>query len=127
MPAANPDTQPFWDGCARGVLLLQRCTVCSAFRHPPSPVCPNCLSSDHEWLEATGHGSIYTFVIVRESLRRGWEELVPYVVAVVDLDEGPKLVTNVVNIDPELVTIGMRGKIVFRPMNDAAMLPEFAP
>jgi uncharacterized OB-fold protein len=127
MPAANPDTQPFWDGCARGVFLLQRCTVCSTFRHPPSPICPTCLSSEHEWLEATGQGSIYTFVIVRESLRRGWEELVPYVVAVVDLDEGPKLVTNVINIDPDLVTIGLRGKIVFTPMDGAMMLPVFAP
>jgi uncharacterized OB-fold protein len=126
MPAANADTQPFWDGCARGVFLLQRCTVCSTFRHPPSPICPNCLSSEHEWLEATGHGRIYTFVIVRESLRRGWEELVPYVVAVVDLDEGPKLVTNVVNIDPDLVTIGMRGKIEFTRVSDAMMLPVFA-
>jgi hypothetical protein len=127
MPAANPDTQPFWDGCGRGVLLLQRCTVCSTFRHPPSPICPNCLNAKHEWLEATGHGTVYTFVIVREALRRGWEEFVPYVVAVIDLDEGPKFVTNVVNIDPDLVTIGMPGKIVFTSTDDAMMLPVFAP
>jgi len=70
---------------------------------------------------------VYTFVIVREALRRGWEELVPYVVAVIDLDEGPKFVTNVVNIDPDLVTIGMRGKIVFMLANDTMMLPVFTP
>jgi uncharacterized protein len=127
MPLANSDTAPFWDGCARGLFLLQRCTECSTFRHPPSPICPNCLSAEHEWLQATGHGTIYTFVIVREALRRGWEELVPYVVAVIDLDEGPKFVTNVVNIEPDLVTIGMRGKIVFTSTDDAMMLPLFAP
>jgi len=85
------------------------------------------LSGEHEWLEASGHGTVYTFVIVREALRRGWEELVPYVVAVIDLDEGPKFVTNVVNIDPDLVTIGMRGKIVFMLANDTMMLPVFTP
>jgi len=85
------------------------------------------LSWEHEWLETAGDGTIYTFVIVREALRRGWEELVPYVVAVIDLDEGPKFVTNIVNIAPDLVTIGMRGKIVFTPVDDATMLPVFAP
>src|SRR5665213_2975487 len=126
MPVASPDTQPFWDGCKRGVFLLQRCKLCATFRHPPSPMCANCLSWESEWVEATGQGTIYTFVIVREAIRRGWEELVPYVVAVIDLDEGPKFVTNVVNKDPDSVAIGMRGKIVFTPMNDAMMLPVFA-
>jgi uncharacterized OB-fold protein len=127
MPAPNADTAPFWDGCKQGVFLLQRCSVCSTFRHPPSPICPECLSAQHEWLQAAGPGTVYTFVIVREALRRGWEELVPYVVAVIDLDEGPKFVTNVVNIEPDLVTIGMRGKIVFPPLGDSSMLPLFAP
>ncbi len=121
-PAVTPDTQPFWDGCARGELLLQRCSDCATLRHPPSPICPHCRSVRSEWIPASGRGTVYTFTVVRQALGKGWEPLVPYVVAVIELAEGPRLLTNVVNIPPEAVSIGMAVEVVFE-----GGLPLFQP
>jgi uncharacterized protein len=107
IPLANSDTKPFWDGCAEGKLLLQRCAVCGAYRHPPSPVCPHCLSDKHEWVASSGRGTIYTFTIVRENRARGWDKMVPYVLAVVELEEGPRMLTNLIDVAPEAVAFGM--------------------
>lgn len=126
MPLGNSDTQPFWEGCTRGELLLQRCTACGAYRHPPSPICPHCLSDQHAWLPASGRGTVYTFVVVRQALARGWDERIPYVVAVIELDEGPQFLTNLVNVEPEAVTIGMPVEVTFAEQNGAT-LPLFRP
>ena len=123
----NPDSQPFWDGCARGELLLQRCTDCGTFRHPPSPICTNCLSDRAEWIKASGRGTVYTFTIVRQALARGWEERLPYVVAVVELEEGPAFLSNLVNVDPETVAIGMPVEVTFAELDGTTQLPLFQP
>lgn len=123
----NPDSQPFWDGCARGELLLQRCDACGAFRHPPSPICPNCLSDAAGWVRASGRGSVYTFTVVRQALARGFDEKLPYVVAVIELDEGVKFLANLVDADPETVTIGMPVEVTFEAFDGAAQLPQFRP
>jgi uncharacterized protein len=127
IPVANPDTQPFWDGCARDELLLQRCSACGAFRHPPSPICPQCLSDRHDWIRSTGRATVYTFVVVRQALARGWEALVPYVVAVVELEEGPRFLTDLVNVAPEAVTIGMPVEVTFAELDGTTKLPLFQP
>jgi hypothetical protein len=118
---------PLWDGTARKELLLQRCSACGAFRHPPSPICRSCLSDQHEWVAASGRGTVYTYAVVRQALGRGWEEKVPYVVAVIELDEGPRFLTNVVNVDPDAVQIGMPVEVVYLERADAATLPLFQP
>src|SRR5581483_10256016 len=127
VPSPSPETQPFWDGCAKGQLLLQRCTQCGAYRHPPSPICAACLSTEDEWLPASGRGTVYTFSIVRQALARAWQPFVPYVVAVIELKEGPRVVSNVVGIEPEAVQIGMGVEVVFEPISDAITLPLFRP
>jgi uncharacterized OB-fold protein len=127
VPVGNPDSKPFWDGCARNELLLQRCTACGIVRHPPSPVCTNCLSDAHEWFAAGGNATVYTYTIVRQALARGWDERLPYVVAVVELDEGPKFLTNIVNVDPETVTIGMPVEVTFAELDGMTKLPNFQP
>jgi len=125
-PVANPDTQPFWDGCARGELLLQACSACGRYRHPPSPICPHCRSDRHAWVPASGRGTVYTFTVVRQALARGWDDLIPYVVAVIELDEGPKLLSNLVNVAPEAVTIGMPVEVIFESAGETK-LPLFQP
>jgi len=127
IPVANPDTQAFWDGAGRGELMLQRCVVCQAFRHPPSPICHNCLSNKHEWLKASGRGTVFTFVVVRQAPARGWGDRVPYVVAVVALEEGPHYLTNIVGIAPEAVTIGMPVEVMFEELDGTTKLPVFRP
>lgn len=124
LPIPNPDTEPFWHGCARGELLLQRCKSCLAYRHPPSPICPECLSPDHEWVAAEGRGTVYTFVIVRQALK-GETFRVPYVVAVIELAEGPHILSNVVGPAVEEVKIGMPVEVFFERISSEISLPKF--
>ncbi len=125
-PAPNEETAPFWEGCAREELLLQRCAACGAYRHPPAPICPECLAEDSAWVRASGRGAIYTFAVVRQALAKGWQPMVPYVVAVIELEEGPRFVSNMVGIAPEDVTIGMPVEVTFEPIGDTK-LPLFRP
>jgi 3-oxo-4,17-pregnadiene-20-carboxyl-CoA hydratase alpha subunit len=126
IPVANFDTKPFWDGCAAGTLLLQQCSACRAYRHPPSPICANCLGDRHAWVPASGRGTVYTFVVVREA-RRGWDKAVPYVLAVVELEEGPRILTDLVNLAPEDVRIGMPVEVTFAELDGTTKLPLFQP
>ena len=126
LPIPNPDTEPFWRGCVQGQLLLQRCLSCQSFRHPPSPICPMCLSADHEWVASNGRGTVYSFVIVHESLR-GWGFEVPYVVAIVELNEGPHVLSNVMGVPTEQVRIGMLVQVFFEQITDEIALPKFKP
>jgi uncharacterized OB-fold protein len=127
IPLANLDTQPFWDGCAEGKLLLQRCNACGAYRHPPSPICPHCLSDQHAWVRATGRGTVYTFVVVRETRARGWDKMVPYILAVVALEEGPRMLTDLTNVAPEDVAIDMPVEVTFEELDGTTKLPLFQP
>jgi len=126
-PAPNFDTQAFWDGCARGQLLLQKCMDCDAYRHPPAPICPKCLSPQHDWVEASGQATIFTFVVVRETRARGWDQMVPYVSAVVALEEGPRMITNIVDIAPEDVKVDMPVQVTFVDAEGDMKLPLFRP
>ena len=127
IPVANFDTQPFWDGCARGELLLQRCSACGSVRHPPSPICAHCLSDRHTWVPASGRGKVYTFVVVRETRARGWDKMVPYVVAVVELEEGPRMLSNLVSVEPDAVRIEMPVEATFAELDGTTKLPLFRP
>lgn len=127
VPVPSAQTQPFWDGCARNQLLLQRCTGCHTYWHPPGPICPNCLSGDYEWTPASGQGTVYTFSVVRQAFRRIWEPLIPYVLAVIELDEGPRMISNVMDIAPGDVQIGMAVTVAFQPVSEAISLPLFRP
>lgn len=127
LPLANPDTKPFWDGCVRGEFLLQRCAACGAYRHPPSPTCARCLGDRCEWVAASGSGTVYSFTVVREQRAPGWDAMVPYVLTVVALAEGPHVLTNLTNVRPEDVRIGMAVEVTFAELGDGAKLPLFQP
>ena len=124
---ADIEAQSFWEGCARGELLLQRCTDCGAYRHPPSPICPDCLSATHEWVPASGNATVYSFVVVQHAFNRWFEDQVPYAVAVVELEEGPHMLSNVVDVLPDQVTIGMKVRVCFDRVSDEVALPKFQP
>jgi uncharacterized OB-fold protein len=109
------------------MLELQRCNACGAFRHPPSPICQNCLSDQNEWVAASGRGTLYTYAVVRQALGRGWEEKVPYIVAVIELDEGPRFLSNLIDIEPEAVQIGMPVEVTYAERADAPALALFRP
>jgi uncharacterized protein len=126
-PEPTPETQPFWDGCARGQLLLQRCRDCGKPYFYPRPICPACGSTDVEWFEASGRATLYSYVINHRPAR-GFEDDGPYAIAVVQLAEGPRMMTNITGIPntPEDLVLDMELQVTFEQRGDIA-IPLFAP
>lgn len=128
-PAVTEDTRPFWEACRRGVLAIQRCTGCGAWRHPPSPVCWRCRSFAHEWAAVSGRGTVYSHALVHRAFLPALEERVPYVVLVVALDDAPgvRLVSNLVDAPPTAARIGLAVEVVFEEMGPELVVPRFRP
>ncbi len=124
-PTITPDTQFFWDAAKERKLVIQRCASCGALRHPPRPMCPRCRSLEWEAVDASGRGSLYSFVMPLYP-QYPWFEY-PYVVALVELEEGTRIVTNVVGAAPETLTIGMPVEVCFEEFDDGLVLPQFTP
>lgn len=126
-PIITPDNAPFWEGCRNGQLLLQRCTDCAAWRYPPAPVCPRCATTAAAWTPTSGAGRIHSFVIYHRAFHLAYVAEVPYAVALVELDEGARLLLRVVDCPLAILTIGARGEIRFIRFTDEISLPVFAP
>lgn len=124
-PRTNEDTAPFWAATAEGRLTLQRCTTCDTVIWWPRSVCPSCTSFDLAWFDATGEGTVYSYTVVHQSPGRAWGEAVPYVLAYVELDEGPRLMTNIVDVDPAQVAIDTRVRVVWDDTGEGNALPRF--
>jgi len=118
---------PLWDGTARKELLLQRCSACGAFRHPPSPDLPSCLSDQHEWVAASGRGTVYTYAVVRQALGRGWEGR--YLRRRRDRvrTKGNAFSHQRRHVDPDAVQWHAPVEVVYLERADAATLPLFQP
>ena len=127
LPIPDEDSTPYWEGCRKSRLMLQRCGTCGTVRFPPQHLCPSCWSENADWVQASGRGEVYTFGVVRRALRPDWRERVPYVVALVCLEEGPKLFTNIVDCRPEEVAIGMPVVVIFDQVSEEIVLPKFRP
>ncbi len=128
-PLPNPDTQPFWDGCDRHELRFQRCDACETFRFYPGPLCPSCGAADHQWQRVKGTGEIYSYVVVRRAMSSGFAAEVPYVVALVELDEtgGIRIPARVVDCPVADVFIEMAVEVGFEAVSDEITLPVFTP
>jgi uncharacterized OB-fold protein len=124
LPTPDLETQPYWDAAKEGKLLIKRCSACGRAHFYPRPFCPHCWSDDVEWEEASGRATLYTFSIIRRNDLPPFPDRVPYVAAVVDLEEGPRMMTNVEGCDPEEVEIGMDLMVAFREEDDFA-IPVF--
>ena len=126
MPQPTPESKPFFDALKERRLLIQRCEECGLGYYYPRPFCPACLSDRVEWEQASGRGKLYSFVI---NQRAAPGFVAPYIIAVVELEEGPRMMTNLVDIepDPELVRCEMPVEIVFDDVDDDFTLPRFRP
>lgn len=124
-PSTTPDTQFFWDGVKAKRLLIQRCVECQALRHPPRPMCPRCNSLSWDAIESSGRGEVYSFVMPAHPPLPWFES--PYIVVLVDLEEGTRLVSNLCGIAPGDVTIGMPVEVFFDHFDDGLVLPQFRP
>ncbi|MFN8558373.1 MAG: Zn-ribbon domain-containing OB-fold protein [Dehalococcoidia bacterium] len=127
LPKPTPLTQPFWDGIRQHQVLVQRCDGCGALRHVPKPWCPECLTAACTWTSLSGEGRIYTYTVMHRAPDRAFTDDLPYVVALVEMTEGVRLISNVVGCPPEQVRVGMPVKVVYEDINDAIALFKFAP
>ncbi len=128
LPIIHPDNEPYWAALKNHELRLQRCTDCSTLRYPVSPVCHKCLSEAHDWELLTGKGTLRSWIVVEAATGNpAWSEDIPYVVALVDLDEGPRLTTNVVQTDPYSLEYGQLLEIVFDDVTPEVTLAKFKP
>jgi uncharacterized OB-fold protein len=128
-PFVLPEVKPFWDGTAEGRLLLPRCDDCETLIWYPRPFCPSCASTRVSWISASGRGSVYSFTVNRRGQADlpAYKEAGVYVLAYVELDEGPRMMTNIVDCDPDSVKIGQRVQVVFHDTGQGTALPRFRP
>lgn len=127
LPQPTPETQHFWDGCKEGELRLQRCTACRHTYFPPRPFCPKCASRDVEIVRSSGRALLWSYVINHRPRPDMGKE--PYAIAVVKLDEGPVMMTNIVDCPqtPESLQLDMKLHVSFAKQTDDITLPFFAP
>jgi len=130
LPVPDALTAPFWDGCKRGELLVQQCSSCGRKRHRPAAGCHVCGGQESTWVKITGRGRIYTYTVVHRAFHPAFVDNVPYVVALVEMDEDPsvRFHTQIVDSDPaEGISVGQPVDVVFRPTRDGMVLPFWRP
>ncbi len=130
-PFADWETRAFWEGCGRGELVLQRCTACGAVQHRPRGLCVSCFADEIEHFVASGRGTVYSCTVTYQNQQPAFRDACPYVLAYVDLEEGPRLMTHVVGCAPEDVHVDMKVEVEFVPPADeskeAFAVPRFVP
>ena len=108
------EAKPFWSALKEHRLTAQRCKACGKFfTYPPQGSCPHCLSPDYEWATLSGRGKVYSFVTYHRAWHPAYQDKIPYNVSLIDLEEGPRLVSNVVGCPPEEVRVGMPVEVVY--------------
>ena len=123
LPAIDPDSQPFWDGARRGELLIQRCTSCGQWQFYPRLRCVRC-GGDVEWAAASGAGRVYSYTVVHRAAHEAFASAVPYVVALIDLAEGPRMMSRL-RVPPDDARIGLDVHVAFERITDEVTLPVF--
>ncbi len=126
-PEIDWESRAYWEGAGRGELVLQRCRTCQVVQHRPRGFCVSCLSDEIEHFVASGRGEVYTYSIVRQNQMPRFRDALPYVVAYVQLEEGPQLLTNIVDCDPDTVSIGMSVLVDFVSTENGLGVPRFVP
>jgi len=127
LPVATAETAEYWAGCRRHELLIQRCADCATYQFYPRLMCTACTGRSLEWVRASGHGRVRSFTIVRRAVAEAYAAEVPYVVALIELDEGPTMMSNVVGCSAEQVRMDMPVEVVFEDWTGDVTLPKFRP
>ena len=127
LPRINPDNARFWESAHEGVLRLPRCTACEAWYWPPGPVCPDCFSEKVGWHEASGQGVVSTWTAVHKAWFPAFEAEIPYVVAQIELAEGPRITAGLIDCGAAELRVGLPVEVAFDRVTDALTLPMFRP
>lgn len=126
-PTLRGEEAPFYAAAAEGRLVLQRCPSCGRIVSYPRTLCPHCHDGAPEWIDASGRGTVYSFSVLHRAGSPGFEADVPYVVALVDLEEGVRMMANLMNVPAEQVEIGMPVSVTFERRADDLVVPQFEP
>ena len=127
MPEVDEMNRPFWEGARQGVLRMQCCTQCRHVRYPISHVCPNCLSDGTEWVSLSGRGTVYSSIVFHQVYHPAFANDVPYNVSLIQLEEGPRMFSNVLGVPPSEVRVGTCVEVFFDPVSPEISIPRFRP
>lgn len=125
LPLPYADSKGYWEAAKKHELRLQKCSECGRLRFPPSPCCPECLSLNAEWTPVSGKGQVYTFTIFHHVFNPAFKDDVPYATCIIELQEGPRVLSNIVDCRPEEIYIGMPVEAVFEDVTSEITLPKF--
>jgi uncharacterized OB-fold protein len=126
-PRPSPETAVYWEACRNHQLMIQKCSNCNHYQFYPRIICTECMSQDVEWIVASGLAEVSSFTIVRRPVSKAYADEVPYVVALIKLDEGPAMMSNIVECDIDNVKIGMRVEVLFEDWSEEISIPKFRP
>ncbi len=126
-PAADAETLQWWQAAAEHRLVVQRCDRCSHLRLPPAPVCPKCRAFESDWQELSGRGELYTYTVIHRPVAP--DQDLPFIVAVIELEgaDGVRMISNLVDVDPETLEVGLRVEVVWEDMGPDLAIPRFRP
>ncbi len=127
LPQPSDVSRPFWEGTQAHELRLQHCRDCGKHIFYPRAICPFCLSERLEWITATGKGKLYSYTVVRRSMHPAFQDDIPYVLGIVELEEGPRLTTNIIGVEPEEVRVDMPVRAAYDDVTPDATLLKFEP
>lgn len=127
LPTIDEDNREFFESCKRHEMRLQQCNDCGYWRYFPSPICHKCGSFDHHWKKVSGKGKVYTYSVVYRPPSEAFVNDVPYVYAIVELEEGPMMPTNIVGVAPERVRIDMPVTVTYDDVTPEISMPKFKP
>jgi uncharacterized OB-fold protein len=126
-PPVSDISSAFWDATRKHELVLQHCKTCNNYIHYPRAICPYCHSEDLEFLPASGQGNVYAFSVMHRPGNPAMQDRVPYVVALIDLAEGPRMMSNIVGCEPAAVKVGLPVSVTWEELSDGRALPLFEP
>lgn len=126
-PEITVETAPFWEGCKKEQLLIQQCRHCGHYQFYPRLMCTNCMNREVDWIEASGKGKVKTYTIIHRAISEAYMKEAPYVLAIIELEEGPTMMSNVINCDPEKVYIGQEVEVTFEKWSEEVTIPKFSP
>ncbi len=124
LPTPTEEAQPYFDALKERRLVLQRCRSCAARSYPPRAMCPECGAMDFEWVESKGIGTVYSYVVTHQAVHPALRGHTPFATVEVALDEGPRMTSNLLDVAPDAIEIGLRVIVEFVPIEDQ-MLPYF--
>ena len=127
LPHIDEESRPWWEAVQRHELYVQKCRDCGDLRFHPRALCTSCMSSRTEWVRCKGSGKIYTFTVTNQNQAGGFRDSLPYVMAWVEVDEGLKMLTNIIDCPPEQVKIGMPVEVVYEDVTPEVTLAKFRP